>query len=162
MKATELMIGDWVYVSKNFTQKYHKIRALSNDKGAVLRGIYVNEYGVECNSIFSPNDTEPIPFTPEILEKNGFIKQNFDGWEYIHPNDSTFSYIDYRILWRTDYDNHLFIKKYKGSNIFATLQISRINYVHQLQQALRLCGIEKEIELWKQTKHQRRFISQDL
>ena len=125
MKANELMIGDWVIGSSGEPFKI---------------GI------IDPNFLYW-NEVQPIPITSEIFEKNGFIKQGPDGWEYIYPDDSTFSYIGYRILWRTDYDNHLFIKKYKGSGTSATLQISGINYVHQLQHALRLCGIEKEIIL---------------
>lgn len=45
MKAKDLMIGDWVCVTKNFAQKYHQIRALSNDEEDVLKGIYINNYG---------------------------------------------------------------------------------------------------------------------
>lgn len=133
LSMEELMIGD--YIRTIFSQKIVKVKEIKQSC------IYTEGNGYEYNEI------EPIPLTSEILEKNGFVKQNFDGWEYIHPDDSTFSYIDYRILWRTDYDNHLLIRKYKESNIFATLQISCINYIHQLQHALRLCEIEKEIIL---------------
>ena len=134
MEAKELMIGDWVQHIDGYFLQVGTI----TDKGLV-----------GCSKEFIGEDymIRPIPLTPEILEKNGFVKQNFDGWEYIHPDDSNFSYIDYRILWRTDYDNHLFIKKYKGGNSSATLQISCINYIHQLQHALRLCGINHEIIL---------------
>lgn len=142
MKATELMIGNWVKIKGDYGKPL-KITTIDD----TYNSINYFDGDAEGELTLQLNEIEPIPLTLEILEKNGFIKQNFDGWEYIHPNDSTFSYIDYRILWRTDYDNHLFIKKYKGSNIFATLQISRINYVHQLQQALMFCEIEKEIVL---------------
>ena len=142
MKATELMIGNWVKIKGDYGKPL-KITTIDD----TYNSINYFDGDAEGELTLQLNEIEPIPLTNEILEKRGFIKQNFDGWEYIHPNDSTFSYIDYRILWRTDYDNHLFIKKYKGSNIFATLQISRINFVHQLQQALMFCEIEKEIEL---------------
>ena len=125
MKANELMIGDWVIGGSG---EPFKIGIIDPDF------LYWNE-------------VQPIPITSEIFVKNGFIKQGVDGWEYIHPDDSTFSYISYRILYRTYYDNNLFIKKYKGSNTSATLQISYINFVHQLQHALKLCGIEKKIIL---------------
>ena len=142
MKATELMIGNWVKIKGDYGKPL-KITTIDD----TYNSINYFDGDAEGELTLQLNEIEPIPLTNEILEKSGFIKQNFDGWEYIHPNDSTFSYIDYRILWRTDYDNHLFIKKYKGSNIFATLQISRINFVHQLQQALMFCEIEKEIVL---------------
>ena len=142
MKANELMIGDYVKIKGDYGKPL-KITTIDD----TYNSINYFDGDAEGELTLQLNEIEPIPLTNEILEKSGFIKQNFDGWEYIHPNDSTFSYIDYRILWRTDYDNHLFIKKYKGSNIFATLQISRINFVHQLQQALMFCEIEKEIVL---------------
>ena len=142
MKAKELMIGDWVCVTKNFTQKYHKIRALSNDEGSVLRGIYVNEYGVKNHSIFSPNDTEPIPLTPEILEKNGF--ENI--------GDDTYQLEEKPCWFWVDFFNHQYGCEYDTStNEYEDdehrLKLYGIPSVHELQHALRLCGIEKEIEL---------------
>ena len=142
MKAKELMIGDWVCVTKNFTQKYHKIRALSNDEGSVLRGIYVNEYGVKNHSIFSPNDTEPIPLTPEILEKNGF--ENI--------GDDTYQLEEKPCWFWVDFFNHQYGCEYDTStheyeDDEHRLKLYGIPSVHELQHALRLCGIEKEIEL---------------
>jgi hypothetical protein len=142
MKANELMIGDWVYSSFTLSKLPCKVTYLKLHESGYDSIETTNVIGVKDIASLSP-----IPLTPEILEKNEFIKQDFDGWECIHPDDSTFSYTDYRILWRIDYDNHLFIKKYKGSNTSAALQISGINYVHQLQHAIRLCGIDKEITL---------------
>ena len=142
MKAKELMIGDWVCVTKNFTKKYHKIRALSNDEGSVLRGIYVNEYGVKNHSIFSPNDTEPIPLTPEILEKNGF--ENI--------GDDTYQLEEKPCWFWVDFFNHQYGCEYDTStheyeDDEHRLKLYGIPSVHELQHALRLCGIEKEIEL---------------
>ena len=138
MKANELQIGDYV----NYRGQIIKVTSLY-DKGGSNEVGWSDKESVWVNA----DNVEPIPLTPEIFVKIGFIKDGSDGWVYIHPDDSTFSYVDYKILWRTDYDNHLFIKKYKGSGTSATLQIIDINYVHQLQHALRLCGIEKEIIL---------------
>ena len=134
MKATELMIGDWVYNS------YHKKNIKWN-----------------YSEMFCPNgipvigrDLEPIPLTPEILEKNGFSSETFltDEWgrqvyfkEFpscvVEPDDSgkyIFGTITY---WnKTDGD---------GSPIdWGTMYESRIHnlqYVHELQRALRCCGL---------------------
>ena len=131
------MIGDWVCVTKNFTQKYHQIRALSNDEEDVWKGTYINNYGVECHSIFSRNDTQPILLTPEILEKNG-IKRDTNGrifGEYFDEDKNGFLEISVNcegIWWSINYDEY---------------HILRFKYVHELQHALKLCGIEKEIEL---------------
>ena len=67
----------------------------------------------------------PVPITPEILEKNMFIQENESWW-----------YKDFRIV----LDNS------KGVSLICGRQV-KFTYVHQLQHALRLCGIEKEIEL---------------
>ena len=129
VKATELMIDDWVYVSKNFTQKYHKIRALSNDEDDVLRGIYINGYGVENRSVFSPNDIEPIPLTPEILEKNGWETENFGRRQEWWLDKTKFP-----------------IVRYSANDALQHNGIV-LKYVHQLQHALKLFGIDKEITL---------------
>ena len=78
MKATELMIGDWVYNS------YHKKNIKWN-----------------YSEMFCPNgipvigrDLEPIPLTPEILKKNGWKEAEYwleyqDGEntiQFSHPN----------------------------------------------------------------------------
>ena len=57
MKSNELMPGDWVYYGKMVVP----ILQLSINK--------------EYPSI------KPILITPEILEKNGFEKQGFPGWQ---------------------------------------------------------------------------------
>lgn len=145
MKANELMIGDWVCVTKNFTQKYHRIRALSNDKEDVLKGTYINNYGVECNSIFSRNDIEPIPLTPEILEKNGFKKCARNEWSVFKYEDDDYTKKAlYQVLWSSD-ELYLEIASYTSR----TGEFNRlgVEFVHELQHALRLCGIEKTIEL---------------
>lgn len=146
MKANELMIGDWVYVSKDFTQKYHKIRALSNDEGAVLRGIYVNEYGIENNSVFSPNDTEPIPLTPEILEKNGFkpyIPEYHIETVYACQDVSNAIADELYALWPYQDGSFYLLLRVDGKDMVRMY----VHYIHQLQHALRLCNVSKEIAL---------------
>lgn len=128
MEAKDLMIGDWVCVTKNFAQKYHRIRVLSNDEEDVLKGTYINDYGVECNSIFSLNDIEPIPLTPEILEKNGF---KCDA----HPKYICDSY----------FIDGISLLDFRGG-YFKYVAIT-LEYVHQLQHLLKLRNIDKEIEL---------------
>ena len=73
----------------------------------------------------------PIPLTAEILEKNGFEKIG-TSYQYIaRPG--------------------LYIRLIGISSKHLSLQIASrytgLEYVHELQHALRLCGIEKEIVL---------------
>jgi hypothetical protein len=76
----------------------------------------------------------PIPLTPEILKKNGF--------EYFHKNYSSLSY---------DHPFKLKMTNWPDENglggLWTICDIVEIRFVHQLQHALRLCEIEKEIVL---------------
>lgn len=74
---------------------------------------------------------EPIPITHEILKENGFKKKDvFDGWVHYE----SFPLIDF-VLHEDD------------EGYYIDLMDARIKYIHQLQQAMRLCGINKEITL---------------
>lgn len=119
MKSTDLMIGDWVYRP----DCYSKVKEI-RENGIIgldhLRGI------------ISFEELKPIPLTPEILEKNGFVYDSEDKlFEDIYPRISML-YSQYRLV------------ENGGINYG---EMSEIKYVHQLQHALRLCGIDKEIEL---------------
>jgi hypothetical protein len=79
---------------------------------------------------------DPIPITAEILGKNGFKKNGeYDEW-----NIGT---------WRTPYllgvslERPAITIKWNGSSVF----IDQAKYVHQLQHAFRLTGVEKQINL---------------
>lgn len=86
---------------------------------------------------------DPIPLTPEILKKNGFELKP-DGWLWCKEEGNE----------DTDY---IFIQFRKGCKEVRLVELNFVNkvlakyeqmhYVHELQHALRLCGIEKEIML---------------
>lgn len=98
-----------------------------------------NEFGEQELAPFAKptfgRDLEPIPLTSEILEKNGFVGELSDcGIDY------SSEVYKLRIIRRrndegwTIYANHFGLDK-------------KDLFVHELQHALRLCGIEKEIKL---------------
>ena len=130
MKANELMIGDWVLRNG----EPYQIREL---------GIYgVNrdgeDYPAVCigkpkgvGLIVERNEINPIPLTVEILERN-FVKNGTNRYVVYGGN----SYIK---------DMTNFFELHINFVDFKLEQ--QIFYVHKLQHALRLCGIEKEIEL---------------
>lgn len=135
MKAEELMVGDLLQVNRD---------GLCIKKGTIVevKGIDADnkfESHIGC-AICRPLDKkqldsgiwcdylDPIPLTPEILEKNGFVYNDLpfvQSWEQfglsLHLGGN-----GYRINC--------------GQNVAMV-----IDSVHQLQHALRLCGIEKEI-----------------
>lgn len=134
MEARYLMIGDWV----NYRGTFIKVTSLydkgcSNEIGwGKIESTWVNGICIE-----------PIPLTKEILEKNGFEKRWQDNYEYFdddeglnitfHPKSSNYT--------NGAYD---YIDIERGC---LTINEMPIEFVHQLQQVLRLCGIKKEIEL---------------
>ena len=74
----------------------------------------------------------PIPLTPEILEKNGFERSEvFVEWKY----ESDDVYMIYKPF------------PYLKIQTEECIVAFPCEYVHELQHALRLCGIEKEIIL---------------
>ena len=124
MKASELMIGDYV----NYRGQIIKVTSIY-DKGGSNEVGWSDKESVWVNA----DNVEPIALTPEILEKNGFRHGCYVGG-YYSPD------CPFRVFTKTE-----------GTCGFTTLFDDEIHFscifVHQLQHALSLCGIEKEIEL---------------
>lgn len=142
MKAKELMIGDWV---------------LYNGQPKVVQ--MIDGYGdteleneILCDGMYhKPIEVSPIPLSAEILEKNGFEELMSEGeevaamfgrkpeltgvWQYGFGRFDSVAYVPER--------SFLHIKFMEGCQA----DIANIKYVHELQHALRLCGVEKEVEL---------------
>ena len=123
MEAKDLMFGDWVLIEGDSTPR------MIFGVNAIMTDIVIIPFPEDCcYRKIECSKLNPIPLTKEILEENGF---KCDA----HPNYICDSYfIDGMNLldFRAGY--------FKYSNI-------TIEYVHQLQQLLRLCNIKKEIEL---------------
>lgn len=118
------MIGDIVNVYPSNLPIH--IAAVHNRKVAY----HSVEHRLEC---VRESLLRPIPLTPEILEKN-FEKKALWG-----------IYDDYYDFTIREWDG-MFIVNYHYCEIpMPDTQIVGISWVHELQHALRLCGIEKEI-----------------
>lgn len=135
---TDLMLGDWIYLTVHKTNaRVTELR--STDPDVVL----VTDKGEVEMRI----DMKPIPLTGEILEKNGFEKQSESPIAASYRlclDEDTFSYlfVDFRL--RTGLVHVCFDPEMKCPKIgFSKYEMS----VHELQHAMRMCGIEKEIEL---------------
>ena len=129
LKVTDLMIGDWLKHYNGTPMQVTKITTehfACAEKGGLNCWEYNNKY-------------EPIPLTPEILKKNGILYEK-QSYYYVIKDDKDLecTYYIQQILqegWAIGVD----IGAYDCS-VFA-----RIKYVHELQHALKLCGINKEI-----------------
>lgn len=122
MEINELMVGDLVNIAIEGYNNPTRIREIGSFWVKVIKDEM--EYGDIL--------VTPIPLTTEILEKNGFVYDSEDKlFEDIYPRISML-YAQYRLV-------------EKGGINYG--EMSEIKYVHQLQHALKLCGITKEIEL---------------
>lgn len=156
MRAEGLQIGDLLRVNRD---------GLCIKKGTVVtvRGIDGSNnfpekglYGVaDCRPLDESqfqggiwlDYLDPIPLTPEILEKNGFHYTNQ------HTLKGADTYVlrleqrgfDYTITIKL---NDYFALDSYDDRMYRLAEIETGKwYVHQLQHALRLCGITKEIQI---------------
>lgn len=152
IRTDDLQIGDWVRPLKK-KLKGTPGKVITIDGGTGICWIDSKDYSclVPCS------DVERIPITPEILEKNGFIKDKENEYS-----------ITYHILIPTGYKKNSYtiqITFYKvpfaGVNVLFKcwgwlppnnsgmndIHMCNVEHVHQLQHALKLCGIEKEIQI---------------
>lgn len=121
MKAEELMVGDWMM------WKNRKVQ-IAGVSGIVYSFGQIDVVLAHCNddNLLEKHDIKsisPIPLTEEILEKN--FPNPTDGLSWF-PEEGGFNC-------------HTYVPNCE-INAFGLFK-----YVHELQHALRLCGIEKEI-----------------
>ena len=77
-------------------------------------------------------DFEPIPLTAEILEKNGFRKGSYIGGYY-------YPLFTFRVIPTTrDMDSY-----FDKVEMIEDVVFYHCRYVHELQHALRLCGLNE-------------------
>ena len=128
------MLGDWL--------KYGTF-----DRIVKVTALYGSMVETNVVTPLFLDDLEPIPITHEILEKNGFrLKEESDLHKKYIAGDELCIILFY-IYKETIYGVSTLLKCERG---FAggLDQIHKCNllYVHQLQHALKLCGINKNIE----------------
>lgn len=132
MKANELMIGDWI---QNTNHKIGKVIGFSYDiqiDSENERNDIVIRYNENLTCFSGCKLISPIPLTPEILEKNGI---NGGVWE---------DYYGHTLL-----VNNNRIKYFFDGHRRLDLPYNRVIYVHELQRALRCCGLNELADNFK-------------
>lgn len=122
MKLAEVMIDDWAWDIENECPWQINIKDFRNDGNRILGCL------------------KPIPITKEILMANGFkTKKWFSSKTYVlHITDYVYvSFIFGKKVNACTIINHNYKIKYVGNLV----------YVHELQHALRLCNVNKEIKM---------------
>ncbi len=134
MKATGLMVGDYVSIVPSGLSI--KIAAIHNKKVAYHSRITHLEW-VRLSLL------SPIPLTPKILEKNGFIKASMinDTPPYDKDEEGNMHFSLNEKFWGWWQPNNTFLIPANG------LGWLEFKYVHELQHILKLIGIEQEIVL---------------
>lgn len=142
MKANELAIGDWVCAAGPVLNGEERLTppmriVAIGETWACLR------IDVEQGDPFEENieDIRPMPLTVDALLAN--------GWEWVHPKRLRAEVRDEeeQLVWAFE------VTIFNDCRLWANVHISGyslrmpVDYVHELQHAMRLSGIEKEFEL---------------
>lgn len=124
LQASDLMIGDWAKLSKGNWFENRKVELI--DIEMIAESVYL---------------AEPIPITPEILDKNGFEASKDFNMRY----------------WSKSYDEFIKVSELEEGRLYLEAKGKKgryegdCNFLHELQHALRLCeitlNIDKKIEL---------------
>lgn len=139
LKISDLSVGDWVRIEEEcstISSIYHNGAAYADEVALTRNGI--------CTGVKLVSELHPIPITEEILEKNGW---STDGMYAILRIDEH-RHLEYY------YHEHRLRKYYCGVDEWQNhAKVTDITFavhcysVHQLQHALRLAGVDKEINL---------------
>lgn len=126
MKATDLMIGDWVCL-KDDTKSELPLK---------VDGVLTDDISLEGEGFLGGVDglIRPIPLTPEILEKNGFVFVKSSDMDTVWNGWWIYENLELGTCCLDREDNWPCYINIVDSNI-------KCEYVHQLQHALRLCEI---------------------
>ena len=131
LKISDLSVGDWV----EYEGLHYPITFVGYGEGGDGSLVNLIRPDLSC-FICKISDIHPIPITAEILEKYGFVRSTSQFIVY-HTDKVWISYDKPSETWSvTMYINDV------TSNLHAN-----ILHIHQLQHALRLAGVDKEINL---------------
>lgn len=138
MKPQELMIGDLISMG-GVIRVVTGIHDKETENGVDLITTMIPGHTFpDSNLSFRASYCYPIPITPEILEKNGFVQNPRSKSRRSHQICTDSVYISW---WRGRLN--ILFKPFIGHST------NHVNvdgkYVHELQHALRICGIDKEI-----------------
>lgn len=166
INVKDIRIGDYFRVNREGLcikkGSVVEVRGIDADDKLIEKGLISSTHchplddnqfngGIWCDYL------DPIPLTPEILERNGFKHVDKGSeicirGEYLWGDKGKRNFTAVRITYYKGLSS--------GVNLLTKIETDcshdsginmvhscDIEYVHQLQHALRLCGIEKEIRL---------------
>lgn len=143
MKAIEFMIGDWVHCLLHDVDTTITDTEGPSDGDGDYRAYWLAD--MECFERHFPHEIDPIPINYGILEANGFEERHYSSYVYFLLKESGDS-DNYSVFLEKEYDTERMEEYWSCSVGYYKADVTiAIHYVHELQQILRLCGINKEI-----------------
>ena len=143
LSVKDLMINDWVNVVIEGEVYPSVITKMDRDTEDVKVAFLAVPGDWEEGDFF--DEIQPIPLTSELLEYNGFKKFNFHDIEGQHQWSWWLDTLTSVSLWcRELNDDPKDGWMIRIESPLATC-CHKVEYVHELQQTLRTCKIEKEI-----------------
>lgn len=153
MKLKELQIGDWVKYGRKhlrYSGIFSDFTPLSNEPYRRLRCMF-NEYeGLDIPE----NEIEPIPLTIKMLEENGWEKVA-NGYRFFTGSDCHFIAPDCHFIAPMEKESRLgknwfwFTNRNFGDGAVKPHLAFPFVYVHELQQAFRICDLHELAENFK-------------
>mgnify|MGYP001398727171 FL=1 len=145
----EYIPGDLVMVEESALRfaKDKIFKVISSLSGGFVKVVMLNDSSTTYS--ISNNAVRPIPLTPEILEKNGWVKEVMSRgvknshWVYTKPDIEEYGY--FPIYIEKGIGDEFDVYPFTGNNVCN--QIAYIKYVHQLQHLLFSLGLNSEMEV---------------
>ena len=133
-KCRDLMVRDWITNRNGFPMQ------ITNVGEDYAYATFEGNEGDPWEFDDKDDQPRPIPLTPEILEKNGFVF-DCDFWTIANPRYNNVRMVRYCSI---DEDvTDAFLGHWAFDENYA------IDYVHELQHALRLCGLNELADNFK-------------
>lgn len=129
MKLSEIQIGDWVSCFGD-PVRVTAVRTVYDDRTysiCIMSSLKIEYF-------FKEENAKPVPLTTDILINNGFGQDTIGSGLILHIDNSENLYV------LVNYRHNGECRNVEISNKMYNL-LCPIQYVHELQHALRLCGL---------------------
>ena len=137
LKISDLSVGDWVEFMGELCKVLDCGTTIVTPRTLEFKPRLTLSAKYDIYDCVDVDKVTPIPITAEILGKSGFVKNGeYNEW-------STGNWDDIPFIGISLSRQSMRIKNL-GTDIFIE---NKVVYIHQLQHALRLAGIDKEINL---------------
>jgi hypothetical protein len=137
IKISDLSIGDWV--NQKMNDGAYQVQWIERETVGLIKHTGTEEDGSIRLTAVPLSFIEPIPLTTDILEKNGL--------EYEDDGNDAVIFLCCDMFWARLCVGDTFWQVGIHSEDRLDAVVCNVKHTHQLQHALRLAGVGKEIEV---------------